>query len=74
MLKKFLPETVGDWKIDKSTFATRGAWSVSYTKPRILIDRKTGKEVVSSTTTAAPLDIDILLSGDEQAIKNHIMY
>ena len=72
VLKKFLPETVDDWKIDNDTFATRGAWRVSYTKPFITINRITGKEVVSSTTKAAPLDIDILLSGDEQAIKNHI--
>ena len=72
VLKRFLPETIDDWKIDKSTFAVRGAWSVSYTKPYIVIDRKTGKEVVNSTTKSAPLDGDVLLSGDEQAIKDHI--
>ncbi len=33
---------------------------------------KTGKEVVSTTTSSAPLDSEILLSGDEQAIKDHI--
>ncbi len=43
VLKQFLPETIDDWKIDKSTFAVRGAWSVSYTKPYIVTDSKQEK-------------------------------
>src|SRR5690606_12157223 len=74
VLKKYLPQKVGDHVLSSDgTFTIGGNWRIAYdieSEERTNIH--TGEKYTDISSQYVVLDREILLSGDESAIKKHI--
>ena len=74
VLKKYLPQRVGNYVLSSDgTFSSDGNWRIAYEQEsEEKTNVNTGEKFRDINSQYVPLDKDILLSGNEEAIKTHI--